>query len=97
MNDFKVRELMRDVDARLASRREGRLRLVGVVTGMVVVFGLWMIPGYWSMRGTVYPGLPLLIDQWVLMALIGLGVMKLLERAFGRRRFPYLRDDLTIG
>ncbi len=96
LGDVNVCELMRDVDARLADRRESRLRFLGVIAGMAIVFGLWAIPGYWSMRGIIYPGLPLLIDQWVLMALIALGIVKGCERVFATKRFPYLRDDLTI-
>lgn len=95
--DERVRELMRDVDMRLADRREGRLRFLGVGVGMAIVFGLWMVPGYWGLRGRVYPGLPLLIDQWFLMALIALGVIKGGEKLFFKKRFPYLRDDLTIA
>jgi hypothetical protein len=90
-----VRVLMRDVDQRLADRRDGRMRFVGVIVGMAIVFGLWLIPGYWSMRGTVYPGLPMLFDQWILMAVIGLGIVKLGGK-LGKPRFPYLTSDLTI-
>ena len=94
--DEKVRELMRDVDLRLTDRREGRLRFLGVGVGMALIFALWMVPGYWDLRGKIYPGLPMLIDQWLFMALIGLGVMKVGERVLAKRRFPYLGDDLTI-
>lgn len=87
--------LMRDVDQRLADRRDGRLRFLGVAVGMAIVFGLWLIPGYWSMRGTVYPGLPLFFDQWILMAVIGLGIVKLGGKLI-KPRFPYLTSDLTI-
>jgi len=93
--DERVRELMRDVDRRLADRREGRLRFAGVAIGMATIFTLWAVPGYWSMRGTLYPGLPLLFDQWIFMALIGLAIVKLGGR-LGRPRFPYLTTDLTI-
>jgi hypothetical protein len=95
-NDIRVRELMHDVDLRLGDRREARLRFLGVGVGMVTVFLLWMVPGYWSLRGTLYPGLPLFADQWLLMAVIGLVVLKGGERLLKKRRFPYLRDDLTM-
>ena len=95
--DVKVRELMADVERRLAGRRESRFRVLGMLSGMGIIVGLWFVPGYWAARGSLYPGLPVLLDQWLFMALIGLGVQKLLERAFKRRRFPYLRDDLTIA
>jgi hypothetical protein len=97
LRDEKVRELMRDVDLRLQLRREGRFRLIGVIVGMTVIFALWTRSAYWAARGTFYPGLPFLIDQWLFMALIGLGLSKLLEKKFAKRRFPYLRDDLTLG
>jgi hypothetical protein len=92
----RVRELMRDVDMRLTDRREGRLRFVGVGLGMALVFALWMVPGYWSLRGRVYPGLPLLVDQWFLMAVIAMGVIKGGEKLLFKKRFPYLRDDLSM-
>ena len=94
--DEKVRELMRDVDGRLADRREGRLRFLGVAVGMAIIFGLWLVPAYWSARGAVYPGLPLFMDQWIFMAVIGLGIVKGGQRVFKTARFPYLTSDLTI-
>ncbi|HEY5933935.1 MAG TPA: hypothetical protein VIU61_04855 [Kofleriaceae bacterium] len=96
MKDAKVRELMYDVDLRLAQRREARFRFIGVAVGMVVVFGLWMVPGYWAARGTLYPGLPMLIDQWLLMAGIGFGTAKLLEKLYSKKRFPYLSDNHEV-
>jgi len=94
LRDEKVRELMRDVDQRLADRRDGRFRFIGVAVGMVVVFALWLVPGYWTFR-SVY-AIPLLIDQWIVMALIGFGVVKLLGKLV-KPRFPYLKSDLTVG
>jgi hypothetical protein len=94
--DERVRELMRDVDRRLADRRDARFRWIGVVGGMAIVFGLWLVPGYWGLRGYAYPGLPVFADQWALMALIGFGIGKLLHKLVGKPRFPYLQDDLTI-
>src|SRR3954462_6502073 len=67
--DAKVRELMYDVDLRLQQRREGRIRMVSVAIGMAVIFGLWMVPGYWGLRGRLSPGLPIFADQWIAMAL----------------------------
>ena len=90
----KTRELMFDVDLRLAQRREGRFRLIGVVVGLSVIFGLWLVPGWWTWRN--YYALPFFADQWLMMALIGLGLSKLLEKRFSHKRFPYLRDDQTM-
>src|SRR4051812_31101547 len=94
--DEKVRELMHDVDRRLADRRDARFRWISVVCGMAIVFGLWLVPGYWGLRGRAYPGLPIFAEQWAFMALIAFGVGKLLEKYIGKPRFPYLQPDLTI-
>jgi hypothetical protein len=94
MQDIQVRELMRDCEQRLADQREKRHRLVGVVVGMATVFALWAVPGYWVLQQAM--GLPLFFDQWILMALIGFGLMKLLSLR-AKKRFPYLRPDLTVG
>ena len=72
--------------------------MIRVVVGMATIFGLCMVPGYWGLRGHLYPGLPMLIDQWLFMAPIGLGLSKLLETKFSKRRFPvHLRADQTIA
>jgi hypothetical protein len=94
LGDTKVRELMRDVEQRLTDRLEGRVRILGVVLGMAVVFCFWMIPGYSVIRQGM--ALPLFFDQIILMALIGFGVIKLIMSK-AKKRFPYLRDDLTIA
>jgi hypothetical protein len=97
MTQLRTREFMHDVELRAQLRREGRIRILGVGLGMLIVFGAWMVvPGYWNIRGRVYPGLPMFFDQWIFMALIGYGATKLLERMFAKKRFPYLRDDLTL-
>ncbi len=95
--DEKVRELMRDVEDRLTGQRESRFRFLGVLTGMTVIFCLWMVPGYWSLRGRLYPGLPIFADQWIFMALIGLGLSKVLTKLVGKKRFPYLDLYLKIA
>lgn len=92
----KVRELMHDVDLRLRGQRETRARFLGVLVGMTLIFGAWMVPGYWGLRGRLYPGLPILADQWIFMALIGLLVTKLVMKHFDRPRFPYLDEQHRI-
>ena len=86
----RVRELMYDVDLRLQQKAEGRARVAGVVVGCALIFGLWLVPGWWSARGSWYPGLPLFADQWFFMAVIGFGVSKVLEKKLWKKRFPYL-------
>jgi ribosomal protein L40E len=85
----KTRDLMRDVDQRRAHTAETRSRWIGVVVGMAVVFGLWLVPGYWLIERAF--ALPFLFDQWLLMAVIGLGVMFVL-RKLHHPRFPDLVD-----
>jgi hypothetical protein len=92
----KVRELMYDVDLRIADKREARLRYLGVGIGMAIVIGLWLVPGYWDVRSTTF-ALPFLADQWLLMAAIGIGVIKGGQKLFSKRRFPYLNSDQTMS
>jgi hypothetical protein len=69
--------------------------MIGILSGMGIVFGLWTLPGYWEAR-SMSLALPVLLDQWIFMALIGFVVAKLLGRLFGKPRFPYLQEDLTV-
>jgi len=93
--DEQVRELMADIDLRIGQKREGRFRLVGVVIGMVAIFATWMIPNFWEKRSENF-ALPFLLDQWILMALIGYGVSKGLEKLYAKKRFPYLDVNQQI-
>ncbi len=86
----QTRELMYDVDLRIMQKAETRARMIGVFIGCGVIFARWLVPGYWGLRGTVYPGLPFFADQWAAMAVIGFGVMKVLEKRLAKKRFPYL-------
>jgi hypothetical protein len=88
--DERTRELMYDVDLRIMQKAEGRARMIGVVVGCGLIFGLWLVPGYWGLRGSVYPGLPFFADQWAFMAIIGFGLSKFLEKRLAKKRFPYL-------
>lgn len=88
--DERTRELMYDVDLRLAQKVEGRARFAGVVVGCGLIFALWLVPGYWSVRGSYYPGLPFFADQWLFMAVIGYVVSRVLEKKLTKKRFPYL-------
>jgi hypothetical protein len=90
-----TRELVRDMAERRRHRAETTARWIGVAVGLVVVFGAWLIPGYWSLRGWVYPGLPFLADQWLFMIVIGVVVMKIAQRVLRDRRFAELASELT--
>jgi hypothetical protein len=92
----EVRNLMADVELRLTDRREARIRWTSVLIGVGVVFALWTIPGYWGLRGSLYPGLPFLADQWGFMILIGFGLLKLGGKVFAHKRFPYLNEQQQI-
>lgn len=84
-------ELLCDIDERRADKHSSRTRVLSVFIAMAIVFGLWVIPGYWDLRGSVYPGLPLFADQWGFMILIALTLWKVFERLAPRPRFPYAR------
>lgn len=86
-------ELLRDIDRRRRDKHSDRCRLLAVGISLAIVFTLWLTPGYWSLRGRYYPGLPLLADQFFFMIVIALGVWKLLERRAPKPRFPYLDGD----
>jgi hypothetical protein len=95
LRDEKIRELMRDVEDRLARQREGRLRFGGMLVGVAAVLALAQVPGYWEYRMR-FLALPLLFDQLLLMAMFGFGASVGLGRIFARKRFPYLAPDLSI-
>ncbi len=86
-------ELLRDIDRRRLDKHADRVRIISVVIAIAIVFALWLVPGYWSVRGRYYPGLPLLADQFIYMILIALGISKLLARTAPRPKFPYVGED----
>lgn len=95
-NKEEVRGLMADVELRLGDRREARLRWGGVILAISIVVFAWTIPGYWQVRGDAYPGLPFLLDQWLFMTVLGFGFLKLGERVFTHKRFPYLNEQQQL-
>ncbi|MFN0251405.1 MAG: hypothetical protein ACKV2T_31305 [Kofleriaceae bacterium] len=94
--DERTRELMSDVDLRIRQKAESRARMIGVAIGIGTIGALWLVPGYWSLRGTLYPGIPFYFEQWFFMAVIGLVVSKLLEKRLAKKRFPYLDETQQI-
>ena len=91
-NDRHV-ELLRDIDRRRRDKRTDRVRLASVGFSLIIVFALWLVPGYWSVRGHYYPGLPFLADQFFFMIVLALGISKLLEKTAPPSKFPYLDED----
>ncbi len=91
----QVRELMADIDLRASLRRETRQRMLSVTVGIVPVFVLWLVPGFWSVRGE-YFAIPFLVDQWVLMIGGALFVMRALQRFPAAKRFPYLDHNQQL-
>ena len=85
-------ELLRDIDRRRLDKRNDRVRIASVAFGMLVVFALWLMPGYWKARSVYYPGLPLFADQFAFMIVLALGMSKLLEKTAPPSKFPYLDD-----
>jgi len=83
----EVRELMRDVETRLHHQRDTRFRFIGAGAGIVAIIALWFVPHYWEFRESM--ALPFYFDQWILMALIGFGLNRLLLARFSKPRFPY--------
>lgn len=86
-------ELLHDIDRRRRDKRNDRVRLASVGFAMLTVFALWLVPGYWDLRGTVYPGLPLLADQFAIMIALAFGMSKLLEKTAPPSKFPYLERE----
>lgn len=84
-----TRDYLDEVEARHRDRLTDRIRLASVLGGMAVVFALWLIPGYFTARNTLNPGLPFFADQWILAGLIALGLMQLAERRLVRPKFPW--------
>ncbi len=94
--DPHVLELMQDVETRLANARDKRFRIIGTLVGIAVIVPLWAVPGYWTWRQAF--ALPFFLDQWLVMALIGLGVTVVLGKKFDRPKFPYFdANNLTIS
>ena len=93
----EVRGLMADVDLRRGLRREAQLRWGAVAIAVGTVFALWLVPGYWSLRGKLYPGLPFYADQWGFMIALGALLMAAGKRVLGGRpRFPYLDEQQQL-
>jgi hypothetical protein len=89
--DFRrddVRQLCEDIDSRKRRAREQQILWGAVALSMILVVGLWMVPGFWEARRQFF-ALPMLVDQLLIMTLLGFGLLKLGSRVFGARpRFP---------
>ena len=58
---------------------------------MGAIFACWFIPGFWAMRMQAF-ALPLLLDQWLLMFALALGISKIFDRYPPKKRFPFIVD-----
>ena len=87
-----TRYFLEELELREERKREDRLRWIGVATGIAVVIGIWMIPGYGALRRKIM-ALPLFLDQLILMVAVSAGIILLLEKLFRKpSRFPYLKE-----
>jgi hypothetical protein len=87
-----VRLLLEDIEDRQRDGRDRRRTWIAVAVAMVVVIGLWLVPGWWQLRGRLYPGLPFFMDQWAIMVLVALLTRWALARRPYRARFPFLAE-----
>jgi hypothetical protein len=86
-NDQHV-DLLRDIDQRRHDKHEKRSRFLAVGIALVVVFALWLVPGYWKYEQRV--AMPFLFDQWALMIAIGFGLTLIFKRFRPAKLFPYI-------
>jgi len=72
-----VLELLEDIDDRMRRSRDQRWLWVGVVVGVLIV-GFLNLQSFWQVvrRSTIV--LPFFLDQIILMALVAVGVQRLL-------------------
>ncbi len=82
-------DFLRQIDSRRRERYTDRARMLSVLVAMVLVFGIWCIPGFWTVRRQAF-ALPLLIDQWGFMAVVALGLTKVADRLAPKSKFPYV-------
>jgi hypothetical protein len=89
----ETRNFLHDLERRFRDKRNDRIRWIGVVTGMLVIFACWMIPGWWAVRSKTF-ALPMLLDQWIYVGVIAWGTITVLERTYGTKRlYPWLPED----
>ena len=69
--------------------------MLSVAFGIVPVFLLWLVPGFWATRLKLL-ALPVLFDQWLLMIGLALFAMNVLQRLPAAKRFPYLDDNQQL-
>jgi hypothetical protein len=95
LHDLRKRETwlyLQDVETRTNSRRSGRLIWVAVLSAIVVIGGLWFIPGFWILRARSF-ALPFLLDQILAMGALAGGLTLLLEKLLKKpSKFPFLSD-----
>lgn len=85
---------LQDLRTRALDRREAVLRWVGVGCGIVLVLGMWAIPGFWGLRRRFF-AIPFLFDQWALMGATAYGIGLLLDKLLPNHA-PYAFVDKLV-
>lgn len=87
-------DFLHDIQGREGRRRADRTRYLGVAAGMIAVVLLWTQGWWWDLRGSAYPGLPLLADQILLMTLLAFAAIAGLGKL--TRKKPRFDDVLAL-
>jgi hypothetical protein len=87
----RMRELLSERQDRLVHERDARVNKLCALAGVViVVLAAKFVPGYWKLRGDIYPGLPFFIDQLLLMAGVGLVARFAIDRIMPQPPFGFV-------
>ena len=85
---------LQDMRTRGLDRREAKVRWAGVAIGIVLVLGMWAIPGFWEVRRRFF-AIPFLFDQWALMGATAYGIGLLLDKLLpGKAPYAFV-DELV--
>ncbi|MBW1810337.1 MAG: hypothetical protein JRJ87_19225 [Deltaproteobacteria bacterium] len=85
---------LQDVEQRAWAKYDNRTKWIGVVIGMVIIGGLWFVPGYWAVRSKHF-AIPFLLDQIFFMAAVGYLIIKVIEKVFPKRPLFDFLDELV--
>jgi len=85
---------LQDVEQRAWDKYDNRTKWIGVVLGMLIIGGLWFVPGYWDVRSKHF-AIPFLIDQIIFMAVVAYLLGKVIEKVFPKRPLFDFLDELV--